>query len=175
MLSLQDEKSKKSTNPKEIKKEMTENPGIEKMSLETLINLYISTFKTFFPELLPYFSNSKIGLIQIKYPRSFSSWKNRLVVLDTIKKKILIFKETKLNDPEKEINLENYVIRWVGQKRERIVFCLDVFTKNIGKVKIPKSILFGDESERIIKEWYEKIRLLMGNEEKFFIFYYYYS
>lgn len=127
------------------------NQSFASMTFEGIINLFISTISTVFP-LLNIFPDSLRKWFYIKFPSSFGSWKTRLLLLNIKLRQIFVFKESISSNLEKEINLDSYVVRWVGEKKEKFCFCMDKCNKE--KNKLPKNILFASKDEALVKQWY---------------------
>ena len=149
LLSTQEEKSKNEKTEKS--KNLKNDQNFDSMTFESLINLFLSTISTIFP-LLNNFPDSRRKWFYIKFPSSFGGWKTRLLLLDIKLRQIFVFKESTAINHEKEINLEFYVVRWVGEKKEKYCFCMDKCDNE--KNKLPKNILFASKDETLVKEWY---------------------
>ena len=155
---------KKGSLPKENDSEINKEPisedfsNLMNLTLETKLDLYVKTSLPIIPELQNLISspNTKKGFLQIKYSGTLKSWNNRFMILDCNKKALLIFKEKKSLNPEKELKLEGYAIRWVGPTKSK--FCFSLLAQNIK----PKAVLLGGEQENWVKEWYEDIKIVMN-------------
>ena len=161
---------KKHTVPKDFETEMSkegiseEFANLMNMGLETKLDLYIKSAMPIIPELQNLITspNTKKGILQVKYPGTLRSWGNKFMILDYTKKSLLIFKEIKSLTPEKELKLDVFAIRWIGNSKGK--FCFSLFTQNIK----PKCYNCGGENENWVKEWYEELRKVI-NPEGFFI------
>lgn len=131
---------------------------LENLAPEIATKIYFDTVTTLFPKSqLSLTSLIKKGNLQIR-SQTLKLWGERHVLLN-YGKQILIIKKTSNRKPDKEMDLNTYTLRWLGDVKSRFCFALDSkTTKNHYKC-----FFIGSENLEIAREWHENIRVTQNS------------
>ena len=115
--------------------------------------LYIDTVTCLFPRKNNHISNYvRKGIIFIK-SGSLRNWKERLMIVNVIRRTLEIYHDFNHGSLDKEVNIDKINLEWVGYKKGKHCFKL----QNLQSRNPFKEILFGHSQFNSIREWYELI------------------
>lgn len=123
-----------------------------------LLKLYLEISSDLFDSLLPsYQEYNKIGILSVR-SKTLKNWRERTVVYNFWSKELRIYKDKEQNPKKVKffVNLNNFVVRWIDDKK---------FSLNSLSSTSIKLILFSSHNQLLLNDWYENFRLSIANSK----------
>ena len=131
---------------------------LEALSPEIATKVYFDTVNTLFPKSqLVLSSLLKKGDLQIR-SQTLKLWGERHIELN-YGQQILIIKKTSNRKPDKQLDLNTYSLRWLGEVKSRYCFALDSKTPK----NHYKCFFIGSEQIELAREWHEHLRVAQNS------------
>lgn len=131
----------------------TEFQHLNHLDRDSAIRLYIDTVTCLFPRKNNHVSNYiRKGVVFMKF-KSLRNWKERILELNVFQRTLSIFTEFTQSSLEREYELSEIILIWLGFVKGKHCFSI----QNFKKTNSINEFLLGHNNFNLIREWYELI------------------